>query len=221
MKLDDVREMTGPYGPAYQAERKRSHIIDDPAEVPVWFLSERMRARLHAAEIALEARPAATARLHSQQHKVWLALRTIRTFLHSGDNEAGQRDIVLAGLLGATEVEIERERREHGLDADDVGTCARCHDPIVDPQNAPADDTALCRSCGDPGDPGDYITPSGAELTGAQRAAMLELTGRHLGERGITTPSELARLQAEQRIELARTHEWQRQALAGLGTGTG
>lgn len=121
--LMDVREMTGPYGAAYQARRERDGIFDDPDYVPEWFVSELMRSRLHDTEIELaKLRPpnSSAAEASVEMATVWDALRTLRAFLEHGNNEVGQREIVLAGLLGAMEVVSERERREYAAQSDDM-----------------------------------------------------------------------------------------------------
>lgn len=54
--------------------------------------------------------------------------------------------------------------RAHGISVPTLHrACARCGEPITDPENAPADHTALCRACGDPDDYPD--TPPAGEQT--------------------------------------------------------
>lgn len=69
---------------------------------------------------------------------------------------------------------------------DPVRLCARCRGPIVDPANAPDDDTALCCACGDPdecchpsaGDPGPAPDHTPAEITLTPRQ-QVDLLTRH------------------------------------------
>ena len=49
LHIADVREPSGPYWRAYQAERARRDIIENPDLVPDWFLIKLMQERLIAA----------------------------------------------------------------------------------------------------------------------------------------------------------------------------
>lgn len=115
MNLIDIRERLGPFWAAYQAERRRSRIIDNPDYVPEWFVAKLARERVAAARVALEQlKPPRPQKYNGREVvEVWEALRTVEGFLRDGSNEFGQRDQVVAGLLGAQEIETERERRDY------------------------------------------------------------------------------------------------------------
>lgn len=116
MSLMDLRERLGPYWAAYQAFRRRERVFDDPDYVPEWFLARLARERVAAARVALEqlgrepmdvfqalGNPDMT-RLHA-------ALRTIEQFIRETNTLEPECAQVVAGLLGAQEVETARERR--------------------------------------------------------------------------------------------------------------
>jgi hypothetical protein len=54
MNLIDLRESDGPYWAAYQEERRREGIVDNPDFVPEWFLIKLMQKRFAAARVVLE-----------------------------------------------------------------------------------------------------------------------------------------------------------------------
>lgn len=125
MKLSDLREPDGPFWGAYQEERRRERIIDNPDFVPPWFLIKLGRERLAAARVSLEqlgsdARSNLVRTLngyrvsedHHELAKVHAALRVLEEFVGHGLDTSGAREQVLAGLLGAQEVETARELRD-------------------------------------------------------------------------------------------------------------
>lgn len=105
MKLIDIREKDGPYWAAYQAHRERERIIDDPAFVPSWFVARLARERVAAARVAVEQIA------HPLGAELWEALRTVEHFLREVHDLDPVVEQVVAGLLGAQEIETERERR--------------------------------------------------------------------------------------------------------------
>ena len=110
MNLIDLRGSGGPFWAAYQEERRRAGIIDNPDFVPEWFLRRVMRDRLAAAYVVLEqSRDSKSA--FDERKKAWDALRVLEAFVGGYDPD-GVREQVLAGLLGAQEVETARERQE-------------------------------------------------------------------------------------------------------------
>lgn len=109
MNLLDVREPDGPYWAAYQAERAREGIVDNPDFVPEWFLIKLLKGRLAAARVALEQVDIDRSEF-DETKKAWQTIKTLEEFIGSGADPFGARQQVLAGLLGAQEVETARER---------------------------------------------------------------------------------------------------------------
>jgi hypothetical protein len=105
VNIMDIREPSGPYWEAYQATRARDHIFDNPAFTPTWFLEKLAHGRIAAARVELEKLGA------RNSEEAWRALRILEKFLRGGGNP-DEREAIVAGLLGAEEIEIERERRE-------------------------------------------------------------------------------------------------------------
>lgn len=124
----DVGEQDGPYWRAYQAERARSRITDNPDYVPDWFLIKLMRERLQAARIELEQLSGAGADpMFERMRTIWEALGELVDFIDYGaaSDPIGAREHVLAALLGAQEIETTRERVQYELEpATPPCTCA-------------------------------------------------------------------------------------------------
>lgn len=81
--------------------------------------------------------------------------------------------------------------------------CARCHGPIVDPENAPDGDDALCRACGDTDDDGAppaEIPPSAAELAYVARLGYDPETFRYRDGTFDATSADLLRRQTAHRM---------------------
>lgn len=117
MDLIDIRERTGPYWAAYQAYRRRERVIDDPDSVPEWFVARLARERVAAARVALEQlgrepMDVFQAQANPDMTRLHAALRTIEQFIRETNTLEPEAAQVVAGLLGAQEVETERERRE-------------------------------------------------------------------------------------------------------------
>jgi hypothetical protein len=112
MNLLDLREPNGPFWVAYQEERARERIVDNPGFVPDWFLIRMMKRRLAAARIALEQVSTKEPTPYYEMKRAWEALNTLESFLDYGSqvDPLGARQQVLAGLLGAQEIETARER---------------------------------------------------------------------------------------------------------------
>lgn len=111
MNLLDVREPDGPYWAAYQEERAREGIVDNPDFVPEWFLIKLMKDRLAAARVALEqVQGTREPTPYYEMKRAWQAIKTLEEFIGSGSDPFGARQQVLAGLLGAQEIETARER---------------------------------------------------------------------------------------------------------------
>lgn len=102
MDLSDVNQPDGPFWNAYQETRKRNRILDDPAEVPYWFLRDIAGERVAAARIAAQ-------NSLDVDEKVVLALRVVEDHLRFG-SPVGKEQVV-AALLGAEEIETAREGR--------------------------------------------------------------------------------------------------------------
>lgn len=111
MHLQDLCERLGPYWAAFQAYRRRERVFEDPDYVRPWFLVGLLRDRVAAARVGVEkiARPN-----DAEAESLFHALRLIEDRLRTH----GALDLVteqlVAGLLGAQEIETERERRDTG-----------------------------------------------------------------------------------------------------------
>lgn len=130
MHLIDVREQHGPYWAAYQAYRKRERVLDNPAFVPDWFVAKLARERVAAARVAMEQLGAEPMDVFGSEYQreltaVWAALRTVEQFIRETRTHDPSVAQVVAGLLGAQEIETERERR------DTQGALPGCKDSTV------------------------------------------------------------------------------------------
>lgn len=116
LRLIDLREPDGPYWAAYQHRRHRDHIIDNPDYVPEWFLFDTLSRRFAAGRVEIEhLMPLAHQDRDDPESlsRVRAALYTLENFMRSGSNRVGQREAVTAAMLGAQEIEEERERLQH------------------------------------------------------------------------------------------------------------
>lgn len=131
LKLSDVCEKTGAYWEGYQRRRRRDKIVHDPDTVPSWYVIELAGERVSEARIALERHGL----LSTWSREVHLALWKVEKFLRFRYSDHADREMVVAGLLGAAEVEEDRVRRELGYDPpeeDQEETYAAQHDSLVD-----------------------------------------------------------------------------------------
>lgn len=108
MNLLDIRERTGPYWAAYQAYRRENGVIEDPDYVPDWFVVKLARDRVLAARVGIElsARPN-----DEHAHEVWKALGVVADALSTGNPLEPWMQQLVAGLLGAQEIETAQEKR--------------------------------------------------------------------------------------------------------------
>lgn len=119
LRISDINERTGPYWDAYQDERAREGILDNPDYVPEWFLFRMAMRRFAAARCAVEALLDTLNRevfnLDNEQDRALVdaraALHTLENFMRFGSNRIGQRELVTAAMLGAEEIQAEQERR--------------------------------------------------------------------------------------------------------------
>jgi hypothetical protein len=127
MNLIDLRGPDGPYWAAYQEERHREGILDDPDYVPEWFLAKLARNRVAEARVVLEqlgrtgrdnlARffdgeyPDRAARANGQRlAELHAALHNVEDVLRTHSTLEPEIAGVVAALLGGAEEETARER---------------------------------------------------------------------------------------------------------------
>lgn len=117
LHLSDLRQYrSGPFWAEYQAERRRAGIVEDPDYVPEWFLYRTVMRRFAAARGAIEQLgPKAVTGFRGDLAplaNLRVALVALERFMRDGANDLGQRELLTAAMLGAAEVEEERERRQ-------------------------------------------------------------------------------------------------------------
>lgn len=114
MHLSDIRGPEGPYWAAYQEERARSGILDNPAHVPDWFVAKLARERVAAARVGVERCVRPLGAEPGMDREVWEALKVVEAFIREGHTLEPAVAQVVAGLLGAQEVETRRDRVDAG-----------------------------------------------------------------------------------------------------------
>lgn len=103
---DLLKYRSGPFWDAYQRERAREHITEDPDYVPEWFLYRTLMNRFSVARTALEP----FARGDQTIMEGCSALHHLGKMMR-GSNRVGQIELLTAAMFGVAEIEEERERQ--------------------------------------------------------------------------------------------------------------
>jgi hypothetical protein len=104
--LIDLRGPEGPFWELYQEARKRDGIADNPDFVPGWFMARIARERVGAARVAVEQLDYESTTGWTTEHgEVWRALCVIERAIRQGTVLSPMIEQMVAGLLGAGELD--------------------------------------------------------------------------------------------------------------------